>query len=222
MICRSPCSGSRPRERPVNALVAGNDGLTVADLAALGVRRISVGSALARAAWGAFIHAATAIADHGSFDGLDGAAPFAELNAVFGSTEAPRGDPGDAFTSPGDGSAPGPPDLPKNRGSTANKVVDAPSPPYYAAIAPAELQEDIGGYPETAARLIELAKEQPGFLGIETGFQKGFALAVSYWASLEAIQAWRENARHMIAKEKGQSIWFKKYLTRIARVERVY
>ena len=103
-----------------------------------------------------------------------------------------------------------------------NKVVDAPAPPYYAVIAPAELQEDIRGYPEMAAKLVELAKEQPGFLGIESGFQKGFALAVSYWASLEAIQAWSVNARHMVAKEKGKTVWFKKYVTRIAKVERVY
>ena len=103
-----------------------------------------------------------------------------------------------------------------------NKVVNAPPPPYYAVIAPAELQEDIRGYPEMAAKLVELAKEQPGFLGIESGFQKGFALAVSYWASLEAIQAWSENARHIVAKEQGKSAWFKKYVTRIAKVERVY
>jgi 2-methylisocitrate lyase-like PEP mutase family enzyme len=52
-------------------------------VAALGARRISVGSALARTAWGAFIHAATAIAEHGSFAGFDGSAPFAELNEFF-------------------------------------------------------------------------------------------------------------------------------------------
>ncbi len=70
--------------KPVNAIVMANVGLTVADLAALGVRRISVGSALARVAWGAFIRAATAIAERGSFEGLDGTAPFADLNGVFG------------------------------------------------------------------------------------------------------------------------------------------
>lgn len=70
--------------KPVNVLVMGNVGLTIADLAALGVRRISVGSALARVAWGAFIRAATAIADRGSFEELDGATPFGELNHVFG------------------------------------------------------------------------------------------------------------------------------------------
>ncbi len=69
--------------KPVNALVRADVGLTVADLAELGVRRISVGSALARAAWGGFIRAATAIAERGSFEGLEGATPFAELDRVF-------------------------------------------------------------------------------------------------------------------------------------------
>jgi heme-degrading monooxygenase HmoA len=103
-----------------------------------------------------------------------------------------------------------------------NRVVDAPTPPYYAVIAPAELREDIRGYPELAAKLVELAKEQPGFLGIESGSQRGFALAVSYWTSLEAIQAWRLNSRHVIAKQKGMSAWFERYVTRIAKVEQVY
>lgn len=69
--------------RPVNVLMSADTGLRVADLAELGVRRVSVGSALARAAWGAFLRAAQGIAHEGSFAGLDGAAPFAELNAMF-------------------------------------------------------------------------------------------------------------------------------------------
>jgi 2-methylisocitrate lyase-like PEP mutase family enzyme len=72
---------------PVNVLVRANTGLRAADLAELGVRRISVGSALARAAWGAFLRAAREIAHQGSFAGLDGAASFGELNALF---ERPR------------------------------------------------------------------------------------------------------------------------------------
>jgi 2-methylisocitrate lyase-like PEP mutase family enzyme len=69
--------------KPVNVLVGGDVGLRVGDLAELGVRRVSVGSGLARVAWGAFIRAAKALADEGSFQGFDGAASFAELNAVF-------------------------------------------------------------------------------------------------------------------------------------------
>lgn len=71
--------------RAVNVLVsAPAPGLEVPRLAELGVRRISVGSALARVAWGAFARAARTIADTGSFEGLTGALPFADLEALFG------------------------------------------------------------------------------------------------------------------------------------------
>jgi 2-methylisocitrate lyase-like PEP mutase family enzyme len=70
--------------KPLNVLVsAPNPDLSVARLAELGVRRISVGSALARVAWGAFMKAAQDIKNTGSFDGLGGAAPFSELNDVM-------------------------------------------------------------------------------------------------------------------------------------------
>ncbi len=69
--------------RPVNVLMGAYTGLGVADLAALGVRRISVGSALARAAWTGFARAARKIAEAGDFQGLDGLIPFAELNDFF-------------------------------------------------------------------------------------------------------------------------------------------
>lgn len=69
--------------KPVNVLMSSATGLTVADLAALGVRRISVGGALARAAWGAFIRAARGMIEEGRFDALAEAAPNAALNAFF-------------------------------------------------------------------------------------------------------------------------------------------
>jgi methylisocitrate lyase len=68
--------------KPVNVLV-GADFTTVERLAALGVRRISVGGALARAAWGGFLAAATEMAQHGTFTALGRAVPFAEIEAVF-------------------------------------------------------------------------------------------------------------------------------------------
>ena len=69
--------------KPVNVLV-GSDFTTIDDLARLGVRRISVGGALARAAWGGFLGAAREIATTGRFTLLGTAAPFAEVNALFG------------------------------------------------------------------------------------------------------------------------------------------
>ena len=71
------------RPKPVNVLMAANTGIQLKELADLGVRRVSVGSALARAAWGEFLRAARLIAAEGSFAGLEGAASFAELNAFF-------------------------------------------------------------------------------------------------------------------------------------------
>jgi methylisocitrate lyase len=68
--------------RPVNVLV-GAEGASVAELAAMGVRRISVGGALARAAWGGFFEAAREIAEQGTFTALARAVPFADINGAF-------------------------------------------------------------------------------------------------------------------------------------------
>jgi 2-methylisocitrate lyase-like PEP mutase family enzyme len=73
---------SAVRPKPVNVLVGGPV-FTVADLAAAGVRRISVGGALARAAWGGFLEAAREIAGQGTFAALGRAVPFAEINGAF-------------------------------------------------------------------------------------------------------------------------------------------
>ena len=69
--------------KPVNLLMSSNTGLTVRDIEALGVRRISVGSSLARVAWTGFIRAAEAIAKEGRFSGFDGSMSFADLNGFF-------------------------------------------------------------------------------------------------------------------------------------------
>jgi 2-methylisocitrate lyase-like PEP mutase family enzyme len=69
--------------KPVNVLMSAATGLTVADLAGLGVRRISVGGALARVAWGAFMRAAREIVTQGRFDAFTDAVPMAEINGFF-------------------------------------------------------------------------------------------------------------------------------------------
>lgn len=68
--------------KPVNLLIGSNSAFTLDEVAALGVRRVSVGGALARAAWGGFMHAAEALAQ-GRFDGFAGAVPGAKLDALF-------------------------------------------------------------------------------------------------------------------------------------------
>lgn len=103
-----------------------------------------------------------------------------------------------------------------------SQIAKTPDPPYYAVIAPAVLAGDVAGYPELGARLIELARDIDGFLGIETCHQRGFAIAISYWRSLDAIERWRVHSEHLRAKDLGKTRWFEQYVTRIAKVERAY
>ena len=71
--------------KPINVLMGKASDFTLADLAALGVRRVSVGGALARTAWAGFQNTARLLAEHGRFDGLANATPAAELNRLLGS-----------------------------------------------------------------------------------------------------------------------------------------
>lgn len=69
--------------KPVNVLMGWNLGLSMTDLAQMGVRRVSVGSSLARAAWTGFVAAATELAEQGTFGGFDNTIPYAQLNQFF-------------------------------------------------------------------------------------------------------------------------------------------
>jgi heme-degrading monooxygenase HmoA len=96
-------------------------------------------------------------------------------------------------------------------------------PPYYAVIFTALRTAGDSGYARTAERMVELAAQQPGYLGVEsTRDAGGFGITVSYWESLEAIAAWRANAEHRVAQETGKSAWYEHYELRVAKVERAY
>lgn len=102
-------------------------------------------------------------------------------------------------------------------------IAQTPEPPYYAVIftsvrPPADLAD---GYGEMAARLVELALEQPGFLGVESA-RSALGITVSYWDSLEAIRNWKQNAEHRIAQQTGRDRWYEAYKTRVCRIERDY
>jgi heme-degrading monooxygenase HmoA len=71
--------------------------------------------------------------------------------------------------------------------------------------------------------MVRLAKQQPGFLGVESVRDpNGFGITVSYWESEEAIRRWREHVEHTQAREKGRSDWYERFFTRVCRVERAY
>jgi len=101
-------------------------------------------------------------------------------------------------------------------------LASTPDPPYYAVIFTSLRDEEAGdGYDATAARMIELAHGQPGFLGVETA-RDGLGITVSYWTDEAAIAAWRTDAEHLLAQELGRSRWYRSYAVRVARVERAY
>lgn len=93
-----------------------------------------------------------------------------------------------------------------------------PEPPYYAVIFTSIRTEGDNGYSEMAKRMVELASKQPGFLGFETARQE-IGISVSYWSSLEAIRAWKEDASHREAQNRAKD-WYECFRVRVCRVER--
>src|SRR5512139_1594752 len=101
------------------------------------------------------------------------------------------------------------------------KFAKTPEPPYYAVIFSSVRRDD--GYNQMAERMVELASQQPGFLGVESvRGTDGFGITVSYWTSGEAIAAWKGNIEHLAAQEKGKQKWYEHYELRVAKVKRAY
>ena len=100
-------------------------------------------------------------------------------------------------------------------------IVDHLEPPYYAVIFSTIANEKLEGYLETAERMEELAREQNGFLGIESA-RKEIGITVSYWQNLDDISAWKNNIEHTEARNLGREKWYKKYQLRICKVVREY
>ncbi|MBU3056580.1 antibiotic biosynthesis monooxygenase family protein [Pseudomonas indica] len=96
-----------------------------------------------------------------------------------------------------------------------------PEPPYYAVIFTSTRTDGDNGYAEMAERMVELAAEQPGFLGVESA-REAIGITVSYWRDLESIAAWKRNAEHREAQRLGRSQWYAGFRLRIAKVEREY
>jgi heme-degrading monooxygenase HmoA len=100
-------------------------------------------------------------------------------------------------------------------------IATTPRPPYYAVIFTSLRTELEAGYEAMAQRMVELAAQQPGFLGVESA-RDGLGITVSYWQSEADIVAWKRNAEHLVAQERGRSDWYRAYRTRVCRVEREY
>jgi heme-degrading monooxygenase HmoA len=100
-------------------------------------------------------------------------------------------------------------------------IAETPFPPYYAVIFTSVRNPGDHGYSEMSDRMVELARQQDGFLGIESA-RKEIGITVSYWRDLECIRKWRENMEHAVARNKGRKEWYQSFKVRIAKVESDY
>ena len=93
--------------------------------------------------------------------------------------------------------------------------------PYYAVIFTSTRTDLDDNYAEMAIKMETLAKQQPGFLGVESA-RNEIGITVSYWESLEAIANWKQNLDHLDAQFFGRQKWYENYVVRIAKVEKEY
>lgn len=100
-------------------------------------------------------------------------------------------------------------------------IANTPKPPYYAVIFSSLNTKGDNGYSEMAKRMVELASQQKGFLGVET-VKEELGITVSYWKDLASIKHWKNNTEHSFARKKGKTDWYSSFKIRIALVERDY
>lgn len=100
-------------------------------------------------------------------------------------------------------------------------IADTPKPPYYAVIFTSVRTEGDNGYSDVATRMLELAEQEDGFLGVESAREE-VGITVSYWSSLEAIRKWKANGEHLEAQRTGKAEWYEAFKVRISLIERDY
>jgi heme-degrading monooxygenase HmoA len=100
-------------------------------------------------------------------------------------------------------------------------LANTPKPPYYAVIFTSLRTEADKGYDEMATKMIELAEQQPGYLGLESA-RDVVGITVSYWKDLVSIKNWKANSAHLEAQEMGRELWYESFKVRISKVERDY
>jgi heme-degrading monooxygenase HmoA len=101
------------------------------------------------------------------------------------------------------------------------KIAPTPNPPYYAVIFTSLRNQGDAGYAEMSDRMVELAMQQPGYLGHESA-RDGIGITVSYWRSPEDIRNWKMNTEHLMAQKQGREKWYADFKVRICKVEREY
>jgi heme-degrading monooxygenase HmoA len=98
-----------------------------------------------------------------------------------------------------------------------------PAPPYYVVCFSSSRTEVDDGYGAMADAMVDLASQQPGFLGVESARgADGFGITNSYWIDEASIRNWKKVVDHLAAQSKGRAQWYSHYDVRVAKVERAY
>ena len=100
-------------------------------------------------------------------------------------------------------------------------IAATPKPPYYAVIFTSHRTDGDNGYSDMATKMVELAAQQPGYLGIESA-RENLGITVSYWSDLESIKNWKADIEHKQAQKFGHEKWYSSFKVRISKVERDY
>ncbi|WP_345622522.1 antibiotic biosynthesis monooxygenase [Streptomyces ziwulingensis] len=99
--------------------------------------------------------------------------------------------------------------------------VAAFEPPYYVAVFTTVRSEHQSGYSETSARMEDLVKDVPGFLGMDHAQTPGgLGITVGYFRDADALTRWRTDAEHRAAQQRGRAEWYQSYTLHVAKVER--
>lgn len=100
-------------------------------------------------------------------------------------------------------------------------IAQTPEPPYTVVIFTSLRTDGDNGYGAMSKRMVELAGQQPGYLGVESA-REDLGITVSYWVDDAAAAAWKQVAEHLIAQERGRAAWYVDYQVRVATVTRSY
>lgn len=102
------------------------------------------------------------------------------------------------------------------------RIASLPEPPYTAVIFSNVRTDGDNGYGVMAMKMIELATQQPGYLGVESTGDAGLAITVSYWVDDASALAWKQVHEHAVAQQRGKDTWYADYQVRVATVHRAY
>lgn len=104
---------------------------------------------------------------------------------------------------------------------TVSTIAATPKPPYYAVIFTSHRTDGDNGYGDMATKMVKLAAQQPGYLGVESA-RENLGITVSYWSDLESIKNWKADIEHKQAQKFGHKKWYSSFKVRISKVERDY